>query len=319
MEYDIIGDIHGHSEPLVKLLTDLGYVERHGAFRSPDPNRVVIFLGDIIDRGPDQLGSIDIVRRMMDADSAHCLMGNHEHAAIGWLLPDPQKPGEFMRVHSDKNYRQHSVFLDQIGSDQAVRNDVLKWMETLPLYLDLPEIRCVHACWQPDVIDELRGLTGGKGLLDGQVLFDSYRSGHDTRELVDTTIRGREVELPSGVSFVDSDGVARDKSRVRWWAGETPEKLRDLIVDDIDTDADADATSIFVNLDDPDPRPVFFGHYWMQGAPRLMTDKAACLDFSVAAGGNLCAYSWRGESVLDTDNLSWVANRYEVQHGVKFG
>lgn len=319
MEYDIIGDIHGHSEPLVKLLTDLGYVERHGAFRSPDPNRVVIFLGDIIDRGPDQLGSIDIVRRMMDAGSANCLMGNHEHAAIGWLLPDPRKPGEFMRVHSDKNSRQHSVFLEQMGSDQATKKDVLKWMETLPLYLDLPEIRCVHACWQPGVINELRGLTGGKGLLDGQVLFDSYCSGHDTRELIDITIRGREVDLPPGVSFIDSDGVEREKSRVRWWTGETPEKLRDLIVDDIDTDADADPTSIFVNLDDPDPRPVFFGHYWMQGVPRLMTDKAACLDFSVAAGGNLCAYSWRGETALDPDNLSWVANRFEVKHGVKFG
>lgn len=319
MEYDIIGDIHGHLEPLERLLSDLGYVERNGAFRSPDPNRMVIFLGDIIDRGPDQLGSIDLVRRMMDAGTAHCLMGNHEHAAIGWLLPDPRAPGEFMRVHSDKNYRQHRVFLEQIGSNPGVRDEVLKWMETLPLYLDLPGVRCVHACWQPEVIDQLRMLTGGTGLLGGQVQFDSYRSGHDTRELIDITIRGREVDLPAGVSFIDSDGVERDKSRVRWWTGETPEKLRDLIVDDIDTDADTDATSIFVNLDDPDPRPVFFGHYWMQGAPRLMTDKAACLDFSVAAGGHLCAYSWRGENVLDPDNLSWIANRLEVKHGVKFG
>ncbi|MBY3157176.1 metallophosphoesterase [Rhizobium laguerreae] len=319
MEYDIIGDIHGHSGPLVRLLADLGYVERAGAFRSPDPNRMAVFLGDIIDRGPDQLGSIDIVRRMMDAGTALCLMGNHEHAAIGWLLPDPLNPGEFMRVHSDKNFRQHRVFLGEIGSDASLKNELSRWMESLPIYLDLPGIRCVHACWQPDVIDDIRRLSHGTGLLAGQVLFDSYRNGHETRDLIDTAIRGREVELPEGVSFVDSDGVERDKSRVRWWGGETPEKLRDLIVDDIETDADIDATSIFVNLDDPDPRPVFFGHYWMQGSPRLMTHKAACLDFSVAAGGELCAYSWRGEPVLNPDNLSWVSNRLQVQHGVKFG
>ncbi|MCS4090079.1 metallophosphoesterase [Rhizobium sp. BK176] len=319
MEYDIIGDIHGHSEPLIKLLTDLGYVERGGAFRSPDPNRMAIFLGDIIDRGPDQLGSIDIVRRMMDAGTAHCLMGNHEHAAIGWLLPDPLNPGEFMRVHSDKNFRQHSVFLGQIGSDQTLKKDLSRWMESLPLYLDLPGIRCVHACWQPEVIEDVRRLSRGTGLLSGQMLFDSYRKGHETREQVDITIRGREVDLPEGVSFIDGDGAERDKSRVRWWQGETPQKLRDLIVDDIDTDADVDATDIFVNLEDSDPRPVFFGHYWMQGSPRLMTDKAACLDFSVAAGGELCAYSWRGEPVLTPDNLSWVSNRFEIKHGVKFG
>ncbi|MDW9478581.1 hypothetical protein GOB57_07680 [Sinorhizobium meliloti] len=147
---------------VVKLLTDLGYAERNGTFRNPDPNRMVIFLGDIIDRGPDQLGSIDIVRRMMDAGTAHCLMGNHEHAAIGWLLPDPSIPGEYMRVHSEKNFRQHRVFLDQIGSDPTVRKDVQAWMETLPLYLDLPGIRCVHACWHPEIIDKLRRLTSDR-------------------------------------------------------------------------------------------------------------------------------------------------------------
>jgi hypothetical protein len=319
MEYDIIGDIHGHSGPLVKLLADLGYVERTGAFTSPDPNRQVIFLGDIIDRGPDQLGTIDIVRRMMDEGQAHCLMGNHEHAAIGWLLPDPQVSGKFMRPHNEKNYRQHSVFLDQMGTNTQLRKEISGWMESLPVYLDLPGIRCVHACWEQDVVDKLRKITRGTGVLSTQLLFDSYRKGHEVRDLVDNTIRGCEVELPYGISFVDSDGVERDKSRVRWWLGELPTKLRDLIVDDIDTDADVDATSIFVNADSKDPRPIFFGHYWMQGTPRLMTEGAACLDFSVAAGGELCAYSWRGEPVLDPDNLSWVSNRFEVKHSVKFG
>lgn len=319
MEYDIFGDIHGHSEPLVKLLLDLGYVERGGAFRPPEPNRMAIFLGDIIDRGPDQLGSIDIVRRMIDAGVAHCLMGNHEHAAIGWHIPDPLSAGEFMRKHTDKNYSQHRVFLEQVGSDPERKRELLGWMKSLPLYLDLPGIRCVHACWQPDVIEELKRLTGGTGLLDGQVLYDSFRNRHDTRETVDITIRGSEVDLPLGVTFLDSDGVERDKSRVRWWMGENTGKLRDLIVDDIDTEADADSSGLYLNQHDADPRPVFFGHYWMRGEPKLMTDRATCLDFSVAAGGDLCAYSWRGEGRLDPDNLLWVSNRFQVDNGVKFG
>jgi hypothetical protein len=307
MEYDIIGDIHGHSEPLEKLLADLGYEYRRGAYRNANPNRMAVFLGDIIDRGPDQFGSINIVRRMMDAGTGLCTMGNHEHAAIGWLLPDPENDGAFMRPHTEKNYNQHKVFLAQIEGNDALAREVRDWMLTLPLYLSLPGIRCVHACWQPDIIESIAKMTDGTGLLDTPMLYDGFRKGHDTREAIDITIRGREVELPDGLSFVDSDGAPRDKSRVKWWNDRLPSKLRDLIVDEIDTDADV-ADTHFVNIEDTDPRPVFFGHYWMKGEPMLVGRKAACLDFSVAAGGSLCAYSWRGEDVLDPDNLTWVEN-----------
>nr|WP_250808201.1 metallophosphoesterase [Neorhizobium tomejilense] len=316
MEYDIIGDIHGHSEPLVRLLDDLGYSYSRGAYRHSDPNRMAIFLGDIIDRGPDQLGSIDIVRRMMDAGTGLCTMGNHEHAAIGWLLPDPDMPDQRMRPHTQKNYNQHRVFLEQVGDDVALASELADWMLSLPLYLSLPGIRCVHACWQPDVIAKIEAMTRGAGTFTQEMLYDSFRKGHDTREAIDITIRGSEVELPDGLSFIDSDGAPRDKSRVKWWNDKTPLKLRDLIVDPIDTDVDT-SKSHFINLGDPDKRPVFFGHYWMKGEPQLLGRKATCLDFSVAAGGDLCAYSWRGEDVLDPDNLSWVSNRHEVRHGYK--
>jgi len=316
MEYDVIADLHGHLGPVERLLADLGYTYRDGAYRPSDPGRMVIFLGDIIDRGPDQLACVDLVRRMVDAGSAICLMGNHEHAAIGWLLPDPEQPGAFMRAHDAKNFNQHRVFLEHVGDDAALKRELAGWMMSLPLYLELPGIRCVHACWQPDVIDRARELTGGTGLLSGQTLFDSFRKGHGTREIVDITIRGREVALPPGISFVDSDGTERDKSRVRWWQGSAPRKLRDLIVDEIDTDADADPGELYLGHGN-DTRPVFFGHYWMKGEPRLVAERAACLDFSVAAGGVLCAYSWRGEDILDPANLSWVPNGFEVQHGVK--
>ena len=65
MQYDIIGDIHGCSKTLEKLLLKLGY--------SPDSNglhqhadRTVIFLGDFIDRGHHQREVIAIVRPIRD-------------------------------------------------------------------------------------------------------------------------------------------------------------------------------------------------------------------------------------------------------------
>jgi hypothetical protein len=54
-------------------------------------------------------------------------------------------------------------------------------------------------------------------------------------------------------------------------------------------------------------RPIFFGHYWMQGTPHLMKDNIACLDWSVVQDdGKLVAYRFDGEQVLDASKLVWV-------------
>jgi len=76
MNYDIIGDIHGRLDKLDALLRRLGYREHHGAWRHPD--RTAVFVGDLIDRGPHQVATVDRVRRMVDAGAALCVMGNHE-------------------------------------------------------------------------------------------------------------------------------------------------------------------------------------------------------------------------------------------------
>ena len=50
-------------------------------------------------------------------------------------------------------------------------------------------------------------------------------------------------------------------------------------------------------------KPVFFGHYWLSGTPKLSSTSAACLDFSVAKGGFLTAYRWSGEGSLSSSNI----------------
>jgi hypothetical protein len=52
-------------------------------------------------------------------------------------------------------------------------------------------------------------------------------------------------------------------------------------------------------------RPVFFGHYWLQPPLRVLSDKAACTDFSAGKDGPLAAYRWSGEQVLN--NTHWVS------------
>ncbi len=96
MAHDIIGGIHGHdghADKLEELLKELGYQSTvfAGALahRHPDPNRSALFVGDFVDRGPRQLDTVNIVRRMEQAGTAQAVMGNHELNAVSWHTPNP--------------------------------------------------------------------------------------------------------------------------------------------------------------------------------------------------------------------------------------
>lgn len=72
--FDIIGDIHGCSSELESLLGKLGYTD--GAH--PD-GRTAVFVGDLVDRGPDSPGVLRRVMSMVSAGNALCVPGNHEN------------------------------------------------------------------------------------------------------------------------------------------------------------------------------------------------------------------------------------------------
>ncbi|MEO3753897.1 polynucleotide kinase-phosphatase [Streptomyces sp. B6B3] len=83
--FDLIGDVHGCRRELETLLTGpLGYVlERDGAGRAvgarPPEGRTAVFLGDLVDRGPDSPGVLRLVMGMVAAGTALCVPGNHEN------------------------------------------------------------------------------------------------------------------------------------------------------------------------------------------------------------------------------------------------
>jgi serine/threonine protein phosphatase 1 len=82
-----IGDIHGRSDLLAALIDE--------AAREPKlrAKRVIVFLGDLVDRGPDSLGAIDLAmaaKARVGADEAVALMGNHE--TLMRLALEPETP-----------------------------------------------------------------------------------------------------------------------------------------------------------------------------------------------------------------------------------
>ncbi|MFD9463943.1 polynucleotide kinase-phosphatase [Streptomyces sp. NPDC060027] len=72
--FDIVGDIHGCASELEALLGKLGYVD--GAH--PD-GRTAVFVGDLVDRGPDSPGVLRRVMSMVGSGNALCVPGNHEN------------------------------------------------------------------------------------------------------------------------------------------------------------------------------------------------------------------------------------------------
>ncbi|MEV0560724.1 polynucleotide kinase-phosphatase [Dactylosporangium sp. NPDC050588] len=81
--FDVIGDVHGCREELELLLDRLGYVlDRDAAGRPADAwhpdGRTAVFVGDLVDRGPDSPGVLRLVMGMVAAGHALCVSGNHE-------------------------------------------------------------------------------------------------------------------------------------------------------------------------------------------------------------------------------------------------
>ncbi|TFF05152.1 polynucleotide kinase-phosphatase [Cellulosimicrobium funkei] len=85
--FDAIGDVHGCLDELVALLGVLGYaVVRDDAGRPVDAvhpeGRRAIFLGDLVDRGPDSPGVLRLAMGMVRAGHALAVPGNHEHKLV---------------------------------------------------------------------------------------------------------------------------------------------------------------------------------------------------------------------------------------------
>ncbi len=300
MGYDVIGDIHGQAGKLETLLRKLGYIHRASGWVPPH-HRQAVFLGDLIDRGPDQVKVVNAVRSMIDAGHARSVMGNHEFNAIGYATPRRDTSGECLRRHSPKNLAQHAEFLRQVGDGSPLHRELIDWFKWLPPTLDLGDIRVVHAWWHQPHVDLVARRVPSGHAMDDDFLHEAYVSGSPEWEAMEGLTKGLEIRLPEGHSFVDHGGVERREVRTRWWH-EEPRSYRDVaIVGDgqrhqvPDHPLPADYVGAPVA-----GSPVFIGHYWMTGRPGLQAPRVACVDYSAAKDGPLVAYRWDGEQDLDS-------------------
>lgn len=298
--YLFIGDIHGQVQKLEALL------EQRGADDEEGDDTFYVFIGDLIDNkvgdSINQLRTLERVKALVDAGRAECLMGNHELNAIGWALCHPTTL-EPLRPHTEDNRKQHGAFLDEVGEDSAVHQSWIAWFKQRPLLADFAEIRAIHACWDNEAIARLKPYLNPDYSLKAEYWLHAFDKQQELYHLLETLLKGPELDLPEGSSFKDKTGKERRQIRVRWWADKA-ENYRQLA--QVPKGAESSVPDISLprtHTANKLTAPVVVGHYTLSGYPAILSDNVVCVDYNAAKDDEpLVAYEWvSGESTALTD------------------
>ena len=142
-----IGDVHGHLATFRALLHRLDM----------KPEDRVVCLGDMIDRGPNSAGVVELIRTH---PQIICLKGNHEHMAIQSVQSDGTFEAwqPWMKRGGKSTYA--SYIVQSNGDLYEAKDRMLEdfmWLDTLPTELVLDRIRLVHAGYNPQIPLDMQG------------------------------------------------------------------------------------------------------------------------------------------------------------------
>lgn len=130
-----IGDVHGHYQGLIALLSLLNLAEDDQLY----------FVGDLIDRGPESAQVVEFVKQ----SDYPCVLGNHECMMLGAFQANQAEPWAMQAWLSCGGRATLASYAD---CDYLPEH--LTWMKTLPNYLDLGDIWLVHAGVAPNLTVE---------------------------------------------------------------------------------------------------------------------------------------------------------------------
>ena len=231
-------------------------------------------------------------------------------------------PGDFLRSHhsakwGDKNRKQHAAFLAEVEDKPALHAEIIDWFLTLPLWLDLPDLHVVHACWHPPFMAWLAPY-----LRDGRYLtqrLDGPRDGRAEDEAekdnatpsvfkaVECLTKGIEIPLPAGHQFQDKDGHIRSRVRVRWWDEAATTYRTAAMLSPAECAALPDLPiPAHARVATTDDKPVFFGHYWLTGTQGLQSSRCVCVDYSAGNRRPPGGVPFRRATGLSLEQFVWV-------------
>jgi len=307
--YDLIGDIHGCAQTLVLLLEKMGYQKKEGVYEHK--SRKVVFIGDIIDRGPHIREALHLVKSMVDRGSAFIVMGNHEYNALGYsTLARKGSEHKYLREHTSRHERLIRETLEQFANYSQEWKAFLEWFYELPLFLEIDCFRVVHACWDEQLITSFKSRFKGNHInedfLHASMVKDSFAG-----QVMDRLLRGTDLKLPDGETIQGKDGFERQFFRTKFWS-DNPVSYQDVVFqpDPLPQEYKVRQLSqaekkqlLHYSAEQP---PLFVGHYWMSGVPKPVRPNIVCLDYSAVKYGRLVAYRLDNEVTLSSDKFVWI-------------
>jgi len=303
--YDIIGDVHGHATLLKKLLKAAGYKNSSSGLVHPD--RKAIFVGDFINRGPEIRKTLQIIRQMVNEGNAYAVLGNHEVNTILYYLKDVSKGPLLMK--ESKRALSVAQTLQEFKKYPNEWKDYLKWLRELPLFLEMDNIRIVHACWKESNIEiiknELSGSRIPKSVFRNLVLDPKSSL---SQSILQTT-RGIHHILPPDIRIYDSRRRNHHFYRIKWWDEGTGKTFQQFSFESKFTLPHFTIPPEILPEISPYPNdapPVFFGHYCRGNGPFVIKDNVCCVDACIMDKKRLGAYRWDGETILSPEKMLFI-------------
>jgi hypothetical protein len=264
-------------------------------------------VGDFINRGPEIRKTIRIIRAMVENGSALAILGNHEINAIIYHLKDKQ--GFSLVKQPSKYFLSLYKTINEYSLNSTEWREHLKWMRSLPLYLDLGEIRVVHACWSDNAVRVADSLYD-----EGKIKKKVFRKIHrktDTEisKSVWLLTKGVNLKLPGDLKIISNKGISPRSIRTQWWdelEGKTFEQLSFESKFKL-PEYTVPHEILPVTYPYPENAPiVFIGHYCRGKGPHILKSNVCCVDSCVTGTKRLLAYQWNGEKELILNNLVQV-------------
>lgn len=107
----VIGDIHGRLDLLDRLLEAI----EADIARERKPATSIVFVGDLVDRGPDSAGVVERLRTYSPAGAtAHFIMGNHEEVMLRVLAGDTELLSSWLRFGGDETLASYGIDADKL-------------------------------------------------------------------------------------------------------------------------------------------------------------------------------------------------------------
>jgi hypothetical protein len=275
-QFDLIGDVHGHYEELCKLLEQLEY-HRNGKVFENEENHKLIFVGDLINRGPKSEKVLHLVKSMCDSGMAFAVLGNHEFRLV-----------------------QHAVSGRKIPSELSV---FLPWLRKLPMFLDMDSFRVVHAAWHFSSIKLLED----QSVEDDSFIEKTLVKKNPFRLAVQRILSGIKITIPKGLKCKDRFGVVRPKGRLKWWMNLEGKAYADCFLSPMSPQINNAGPKLdeLSEIEEytANEKPVFIGHYCLPEYVPKVYGQVVCLDGCVTCDKKLWGYRYRGEKNPTPRNL----------------